>query len=213
MKKILGVAAFLLVATASFSIRENVGAPTTGSVANGSWVDVRVTANVVEGIAVNEASPIDFGNLVKDSTGKTRSAQGVYREGEIIRENTPGIVTYRANTNKFKSFKTYLDYDRIDLGYVGNSGVIDEESTRNELTNIKIEGINLESVNGGDDVTLNNGQAQKKLTAWFKAYDKTKAGENKSYEADYENGNLGKQQKLGNYEGKIRVFAVAIGAE
>lgn len=206
MKKILGVAAFLLVATASFSIRENVGAPTTGSINGGSWVNVRVTANVVDGIAVNEASPIDFGNLVRDTHGTKQNGSNIYQPGEMIRENTPGIVTYRANEGAYNNFKTYLETDRIDLSFVSSSGVEDIK-TRTQLTNVRIVGIS--KGNTGDDVSLVNGQAQRKLTAWFKAYDSSKADGNGDYTENYENGNLGSNQKLGNYEGTVKVFAVA----
>ena len=203
MKKIIAIVAGILAATSAFAIRENIGPATTGSTPNGSWVDVRVTANVVEGIAVNEASPIDFGNLVKDNGAVQGST--VYQPGEKIRENTPGRVTYRANTIGYNTFKTYLNKDRIDLAWISDSGVVDEKSQNKVIKNVKIEGIGLTP----EDVILTGGQGERKLTAWFAAYNGKTSEEvgNMTPTIDYDNGNLGKQQKLGNYEGTVRVYA------
>ena len=201
MKKILLVVASILATTTAFGAPANMGPPETGSTPNGSWVKVRVTANVVEGIAVNEASPIDFGNLVKDNSA-VKGTQ-IYQDGEKIRENTPGRVIYRANTIGYNTFTTKLETDRIDLDFVGSSGVEDTTSTNTKIKNVKIEGIGTDS----EEVTLVNGQGERKLTAWFQAYNSKSAGTNEQYVADYENGNLGKQQKLGNYEGTVKVIA------
>ncbi|GEM_PF-3563234 len=209
MRKTIALIAGILSVTSAFAVRPNLGAPITGSVENGSYVDVRVTANVVEGIAVNEASPIDFGNLVKDNNAKQNGT--IYTPGEQINENTPGRVVYRANTNNmYSTFTTKLERNRIDLAFYGSSGVEDTISQNTILRNIKIEGIGLED----ETVNLVGGKAERTLTAWFQAYDKRKAEEVKGdsrsgFEADYDNGNLGKQQKLGYYEGTVRVIAVA----
>lgn len=205
MKKLIAIVIGILAATSAFAIRENTGPAITGSTPNGSWVDVRVTANVVEGIAVNEASPIDFGNLVKDNAASGNNK--LYQTGEKIRENTPGRVTYRANTIGYNTFKTYLETDRIDLTWISDSGVEDNVSRNKYIRNVKIEGIGTSK----EDIILNNGHAERKLTAWFVAYDKKPAakGDN-STQIDYVDGNLGEQQKLGNYEGTVKVVAESI---
>lgn len=204
MRKKLVLIVGVLAATSLFAAPANMGPATTGSVANGSWVDVRVTANVVEGIAVNEASPIDFGNLVKDNNA-AEGAQ-IYQDGEKIKDNTPGRVIYRANTNGYSAFTTRLDRDRIDLDWKSESGVTDNVSTNTVIRNVKIEGIGLNS----EVVNLKNGQAEKTLNAWFQAYNSAPAGNKAIYTPDYEDGNLGKNQKLGNYEGTVRVYAESV---
>ena len=204
MKKVFFMVAGILATATAIAAPSDLGPPTTGSTANGSWVDVRVTANVVEGIAVNEASPIDFGNLVKDSNADTNSH--IYLDGEQIRESTPGRVTYRANTNGYSQFTTRLEKNRIDLAFTGSSGVEDNTSTNTYIRNVRIEGIGTTP----ESIDLVNGQAERKLTAWFQAYDKTPAAEGAPYVVDYANGNLGKNQKLGYYEGTVRVYAESV---
>lgn len=205
MRKTIALIAGILSVTSAFAVPANMGPAVTGSVDNGSYVDVRVTANVVEGIAVNEASPIDFGNLVKDNNTGENTNDRIYQNAEKIKENTPGRVVYRANTIGYSSFKTYLEKDRINLVFTGSSGVEDNVSKNNVLKNIKIEGIGTSA----EDVDLVGGKAERILTAWFQAYDNRSAGDNGEYQADYENGNLGRQQKLGYYEGTVRVVAVS----
>lgn len=205
MRKTIALIAGILSVTSALAVRPDLGAAVTGGTATGSWVNVRVTANVVEGIAVNEASPIDFGNLVKDNNAS--DSNRIYQPGEQIHHNTPGRVTYRANINSsYKSFTTKLNTDRIDLDFYGSSGVEDNQSTNKVLKNIKIEGIGTQ----GEKINLIDGKAEKLLTAWFQAYDGREAENAKTeFVADYENGNLGKQQKLGYYEGTVRVYAEA----
>ncbi len=201
MKKIIAMIIGILGTATVFSAPANMGPATTGSVKDGSYVDVRVTANVVEGIAVNEASPIDFGNLVKDS--HATSGSQIYQNGEKIKDNTPGRVVYRANTTGYSAFTTRLERDRINLEWKSDSGQTDNTSTNTTIWNVKIEGIGMNS----EGITLVNGQAEKKLNAWFQAYNAAPAGNRAIYTPDYENGNLGRQQKLGNYEGTVRVYA------
>lgn len=201
MKKLVAIIAGILGTVTVFGAPANMGPPVTGSVTNGSYVDVRVTANVVEGIAVNEASPIDFGNLVKDSQAAAGSQ--IYQNGEKIKDNTPGRVVYRANTTGYSAFTTRLERDRINLEWKNDSGQIDSKSTNTHIYNVKIEGIGMNP----EGITLVNGQAEKKLNAWFQAYNSAPAGNRAIYTPDYDNGNLGKQQKLGNYEGTVRVYA------
>ncbi len=210
MRKTIALIAGILSVTSAFAVRSNLGAPITGSVQNGSYVDVRVTANVVEGIAVNEASPIDFGNLVKDNNAAEKNS--IYTPGEQINENTPGRVIYRANTkNGYSTFTTRLEKNRIDLSFYGSSGVEDNESTNKVLKNIKIEGIGIVD----EPVALIDGKGERTLTAWFQAYDGRTADQvtdavgKAGFTADYNNGNLGKNQKLGYYEGTVRVVAEA----
>lgn len=207
MRKTIALIAGILSVTSALAIKPGMGPADTGAIANGSWVDVRVTANVVNGIAVNEASPIDFGNLVRDnSTGNDH----IYEQQEKIWENTSGRVIYRANTTGYNTFKTYLQEDRIDLGFIGSSGEEDNNAVNGYLKNVKIEGIGKTQ----EDVLLINGQGEKVLRAYFLAYDSRSASKvsektETQYSADYENGNLGNKQKLGYYEGKVRVFAIA----
>lgn len=213
MRKTIALIAGILSVASAFAVRPNLGAPITGSVENGSYVDVRVTANVVEGVAVNEASPIDFGNLVKDNNAAADTGKHIYEIGEKISEHTPGRVVYRANTNNgYSSFTTRLERDRIDLSFYGSSGVEDTVSTNGVLKNIKIEGIGTKD----EEVSLVGGKAERTLTAWFQAYDNRKAEEVSGnsvngYSPNYQNGNLGQQQKLGYYEGTVKVIAVAKG--
>ncbi len=201
-KKLLLLSAFMLASATQFAIREGVGPAITGSTANGSWVDVRVTANVVDSIAVNEASPIDFGNLVRDTNNAN-----IYASLERIDAITPGVVTYRsAKDATGTSFKTYLDRDNLDLDWHSFSGKEDTE-TRTVIGNVKVEGIKVATdANGGDNVNMATGMARKTLTAHFYAYDSALAGASAST-ADTTNGNLGQHQKLGNYEGTVRVYA------
>lgn len=209
MRKTIALIAGILSVTSAFAVRSNLGAAETGGDTNGSWVNVRVTANVVDGIAVNEASPIDFGNLVRD-TGAT-SNQTIYKQGEQIREITPGRVIYRANTTHYNSFKTRLETNRINLNFYSTSGGVDTETATNGyIRNVKIEGIGTDA----EPVILeSNGQAEKILTAWFFPYDKREANgsdsTNTSYTPDYNDGNLGIKQKLGYYEGTVKVYAEA----
>lgn len=201
MKKKLALIIGIISVTSAFAAPPNMGAPDTGSTPNGSWVDVRVTANVVEGIAVNEASPIDFGNLVKDNNAAENNQ--IYQNGEKIKDITDGRVVYRANTTGYSGFVTRLDRDRINLTYTADSGVTDEKSTNKVINNVKIEGIGVTP----EPVQLVNGQASRVLSAWFQAYNSAPAGTKSVYVADYENGNLGRNQKLGYYEGTVRVYA------
>lgn len=203
MKKLMIMLTSILATATIFGAPANMKPAETGSTPNGSWVKVRVTANVVEGIAVNEASPIDFGNLVKDNYAD--KGNPIYQNGEKIRDITHGRVIYRANTIGYNTFTTKLETDRIDLDFVGSSGVEDEVSTNTKIKNVKIDGIGTTS----EDVTLVNGQGERQLTAWFVAYNGTSADKANGvgYTIDYVNGNLGKQQKLGNYEGTVKVIA------
>lgn len=211
MRKTIALIAGILSVTSALAIKPGMGPADTGAIAKGSWVDVRVTANVVNGIAVNEASPIDFGNLVRDNvTTDTNENEHIYKQQEKIWENTSGRVVYRANTTGYNTFKTYLQEDRIDLGFIGSSGEEDDTATNSYIKNVKIEGIGKNE----EEVLLVNGQGEKVLRAYFLAYDKrsaSEAGEGTStqYAVDYENGNLGRKQKLGYYEGTVRVFAIA----
>ena len=79
----------------------------------------------------------------------------------------------------------------------------DNKSTNTTIWNVKIEGIGTSP----EPVTLVNGQAEKTLNAWFQAYNSAPANNKAIYTPDYDNGNLGKNQKLGNYEGTVRVYA------
>lgn len=211
MRKTIALIAGILSVTSAFAVRPNLGPAETGGDTKGSWVDVRVTANVVDGIAVNEASPIDFGNLVRDNSATEGTS--IYQKGEQIREITPGRVIYRANSNNYNGFQTRLETNRIDLGFYSTSGSAEDHAgaTNGYIKNVKIEGIGIQA----EPVVLSaNGQGERNLNAWFYAYDDREAknvndSNSGSYTVNYTGGNLGQNQKLGYYEGKVRVYAEA----
>lgn len=190
MKKFLMVTSLLAVSAVALAVPANLGAPITGGIGNtGSTTEIFVTANVVEGIAVNQGSPIDFGNLPR----------GLYSNGEVVSERTRGIVSYKGAPNS--QLKTKFDTPQtITLDWYGANGT--KEPTGSTASLDKIDNV---SVNGGSeltttsqDITLpSSGEKEITLTASIVAGGTTA-------------GNLSTDQKLGAYRGKVIVSAEKI---
>lgn len=158
---------------------------------NGSRTEVRVRANVVAGVAVNEAEPIDFGNLVRGAN--------VYTENEMIDSLKPGRVVFRADQQMVGNGRVYanLEKNTTNLTWRNNNGSNGEGSVM-EIKNVTVRGLGTSP----EAIDLNgNGEAEKILTGHFAAYD------NGSGTADKTAGNLGTNQKLGSYIGTVIVQA------
>lgn len=209
-KHLLKLMGILAISASAYAIAPDQLRPpiTQGTGNDGSTTEVRVTANVVAGIAVNEASPIDFGNLVR--------GKGVYTQGEKIEERTPGMVVFRADKGengtqeKTKIFAA-LNTNEIDLNWQNNNGS-DGNGSVTVLKKVRITGLGVDTKPDGtpsegmEEVQLVNGQAKRQLHAWFYAYDKGTQS-NGTPDNDQENGNLGKNQRLGSYLGTVTVVA------
>lgn len=203
-KHLLKVIGILAISASAYAIAPDlVGPPITEGTATASSTEVRVTANVVTGVAVNEASPIDFGNLVR--------GKGIYGTKEVINENTPGLLTFRADkepggTTVRNEVVAYLDTNMINLDWRNNNGS-SGDGDNIVLRKVRIEGLGVGSAKA-TSIPLVNGQGKKLLHAWFYAYDKnTNLQDNGAYEEDPEAGNLGAKQKLGSYLGTVKVTA------
>lgn len=203
-KHLLKVIGILAISASAYAIAPDLVKPpvTEGTGNNGSTTEVRVTANVVSGVAVNEASPIDFGNLVR--------GKGIYSNKEIINDNTPGLLTFRADkgadgTTDRKDITAYLDTNMINLAWQNNNGSTGE-GDNTELKKVRIEGLGKGS-NAATTIPLVNGQAKRQLHAWFYAYDKNTDLTKDTYEHDPDLGNLGAKQRLGSYLGTVKVTA------
>lgn len=191
-KLIMGITSLLVCSAAVFAAGNGgLGAPgTEGINSEGSKTEVRVKANVVAGVAVNEAEPIDFGNLVR--------GENVYQDREVINSRTPGRVVFRADKQMLASGKVYakLEKDTTDLTWRNGNGSTANGSVTT-IKNVTVKGLSTQP----EQITLNtNGEAEKTLTGNFFAYDDG-AGVNK------DNGNLGANQKLGAYVGTVTVQA------
>lgn len=203
-KHLLKVIGILAISASAYAIAPDlVGPPITEGTATASSTEVRVTANVVTGVAVNEASPIDFGNLVR--------GKGIYGTKEVVNENTPGLLTFRAdkgtdgNTTR-DSVTAYLDTNIINLDWRNNNGSTGDGDNQ-VLRKVRIEGLGV-GTGAATTIPLVNGQGKKLLHAWFYAYDKNAdLQDNAAYEEDQELGNLGAKQKLGSYLGTVKVTA------
>ena len=211
-KHLLKLMGILAISASAYAIAPDQLRPpiTQGTGKDGSTTEVRVTANVVAGIAVNEASPIDFGNLVR--------GKGVYKEQEQINERTPGMVVFRAdrgeNGNDVKT-KIYasLNTNMIDLKWQNNNGS-DGNGENTTLRKVRITGLGLDKEPnsqtpgiGMEEIPLVNGEAKRPLHAWFYAYDSDTNLANEDYKVNLETGNLGPKQKLGSYLGTVTVVA------
>ena len=211
-KHLLKLMGILAISASAYAIApDQLGPPITqGTGKDGSTTEVRVTANVVAGIAVNEASPIDFGNLVR--------GKGVYKNQEQINERTPGVVTFRADkgdggdVQRNKIFAS-LNTDMIDLKWQNNNGS-DGNGDNTTLRKVRITGLGKDTDTnnpspgvGMEEIPLVNGEAKRFLRAWFYAYDSDTDLTNQTYKNDDMNGNLGKNQKLGSYLGTVTVVA------
>ena len=202
-KHLLKVIGILALSASAYAIApDQLGPPITQGTTTASSTDVRVTANVVTGVAVNEASPIDFGNLVR--------GKGIYGTKEVIKENTPGLLTFRADkdgqTTERKEIKAYLDTDMIHLTWQSHNGSTGN-GTNQKLRKVRIEGLGKTSGNA-TTIPLVNGQAKRQLHAWFYAYDTDEdLADQNAYKASEDDGNLGLNQRLGSYLGTVKVTA------
>lgn len=193
-KLLVGIASLLACSAVALAVGSNngLGAPgVEGIGSNGSKTEVRVKANVVAGVAVNEAEPIDFGNLVRGAN--------VYTDKENIDSRTPGRVVFRADQQMIANGRVYakLEKDTTDLTWRNGNGSTAEGSVT-DIKNVKVKGLSTQP----EQITLNgNGEAEKTLTGHFFAYDDGKGATSK------ENGNLGSNQKLGAYVGTVVVQA------
>lgn len=185
MKKLLMIAALATLGATAMAVPPNLQPPvTTGNTGNSSSTEVRITANVVQGIAVNEASPIDFGNL----------ARGMY-DG-TVNQMTPGKIHIKGGAND--SVNVSLDKVTTDLVWTGANGTNPtggaQVGTRTEIKNVTVAGL----VVAPTQIDLGtSGEATRILTASFAA--SASAGQN-----------LGSDQKLGSYVGTVVVKAEKI---
>lgn len=182
MKKLLMIAALATLGATAMAVPPSLQPPvTTGGNGNTSSTEVRITANVVQGIAVNEASPIDFGNL----------ARGMY-DGTVS-QNTPGKVHVKGAPSA--NVTLVLNTQKTTLTWTGTNGAVDTENnagaTRDTITDVTIHGLKTAPEQFALDT---NGELTKILTA--------------SFNAQKTNGqNLGPDQKLGSYVGTVLVTA------
>lgn len=179
MKKLSIIAVLATLATTAMAVPPNLQPPVTIGGAESSSTDVRITANVVQGVAVNEASPIDFGNLPKN----------IYEDGSNISQNIPGKIVVKGAPQANINLK--LDTDKAVLVWSGFNGSPDDNGTRALIDEVSVYGLTKV-----DEVVVlgSNGEYTRALTASFPA-GKT-AGKN-----------LGTNQKLGSYVGSVKVIA------
>lgn len=151
-KRLLLIIALATMGTMAYGVQPGLGAPgTTGGTGEKSNTEVRVTANVVNGVAVNEAAPIDFGNLAKGMhTGQ-------------VKEMTKGRISLKGKA----SGNVTLALDKVSgvaLNWTGNNGS-DGTGTKTDITGITITGAQTTQV-----VTLDAaGNASLPLGATFTA--------------------------------------------
>ncbi len=180
MKKLLMIVALATLATTAMAIPANLQPPiTTGGTGDSSSTEVRITANVVQGIAVNEASPIDFGNL----------ARGMY--SGTVSQNTPGKIHIKGENNGSVNVK--MDKKVTNLVWTGANGTNEQApiGTKTTITDVTVHGLELADTK----LTLGaTGEVTQILTASFTA-GKTPTD------------NLGSLQKLGSYVGTVVVTA------
>ena len=181
MKKLLMIAVLATLGATAMAVPPSLQPPiTTGGDGNTSSTEVRITANVVEGIAVNEASPIDFGNL----------ARGMYTG--TVNQNIPGKVHVKGSADD--QVKLSLNTDNTNLVWTGTNGTNDknpQNATKATIENVSVYGISTT----GDTISLGStGEITKTMTASFTA-------------GTQENDNLGPKQKLGSYVGTVVVKA------
>ncbi|WP_448820822.1 hypothetical protein [Cetobacterium sp.] len=183
MKKLLTVAVLATLATTAMAVPPNLQPPVTvGGNGNTSSTEVRITANVVQGIAVNEASPIDFGNL----------ARGMYTG--IVNQNIPGKIHVKGSNGD--KVKLKLNKSMTDLTWTGQNGTVEPANPGVTVDKDKITDVNVYGLSTNEKAyTLDtNGEATQILTA--------------SFTAGTTNGaNLGPTQKLGSYVGTVLVTA------
>lgn len=180
MKKLLMIAVLATLGATAMAVPPSLQPPvTTGNAGDSSSTEVRITANVVQGIAVNEASPIDFGNL----------ARGMYTG--TVNQNTPGKIHLKGQGGKTVNVK--LDKKRTNLVWNGSNGTNESSpGTKTTINDVDIYGLDVSPT----PIVLaqSTGEATQILTASFTA------GTNA-------NDNLGQNQRLGSYIGTIKVDA------
>ena len=182
MKKLLMVAVLATLGTTAMAVPPNLQPPvTTGNAGDSSSTEVRITANVVQGIAVNEASPIDFGNLARNMYNGT------------VNQNIPGKVHVKGTPAQ--GIKLSLNKKVTNLTWTGANGTVEPTggvvADRDTIENVNVYGLDTSDKNFNLD---NRGELTQILTASFAA------GNN---DAD----NLGPKQKLGSYVGTVLVTA------
>lgn len=179
MKKLLMIAALATLGATAMAVPPNMQPPvTTGNTGDSSSTEVRITANVVQGIAVNEASPIDFGNL----------ARGMYTG--TVNQNIPGKVHVKGEAST--DVKLKLNKIQTSLTWTGANGTNDTTGAdKATIDNVNVYGLKTSDTT----FTLDqNGELTQILTASFTA------GSNPE-------DNLGSKQKLGSYVGTVLVTA------
>lgn len=151
-KRLLLIIALATMGTMAYGVQPGLGAPgTTGGTGNKSNTEVRVTANVVSGVAVNEAAPIDFGNLAK----------GMYT-GQV-KEMTKGRISLKGEAAKTIAL-TLDKVSGVALNWTGNNGS-DGTGSKTDIT-----GINITGAQATQDVVLDAvGNASLPLGATFTA--------------------------------------------
>ena len=181
MKKLLMIVALATLATTAMAVPPNMQPPVTvGGVGNSSSTDVRITANVVQGIAVNEASPIDFGNLARNMYDGT------------VSQNIPGKIHVKGEANK--AIKLSLNKDITNLTWTGENGTKDTTAAKKTtIDNVSVYGLTVAEADFNLD---KNGELTQILTASFTAQKGA-------------SGNLSNNQKLGSYLGNVVVIATA----
>lgn len=193
-KHVLKLMGVLAISATAFGIAPGLMTPpTTEGITNqGSTTEVRVTANVVAGVAVNEGSPIDFGNLVR--------GEGIYKQGEVVNERTPGWVEYRADNTVAENgvIQTKLSTNTLNLLWQNHNGS-DGSGSNETIYHVTVTGIDHTK---WEDVVLSSGKAKKNLHAYFTPYVTSQ-----NNDRNETSGNLGKEQKLGSYLGSVIVQA------
>lgn len=182
MKKLLMIAALATLGATAMAVPPTLQPPvTTGNTGDSSSTEVRITANVVQGIAVNEASPIDFGNL----------ARGMY-DG-VVNQNIPGKVHVKGGAGQSVNLK--LNTKTTNLTWTGANGTVDTNAgnaTKDTIDTVTVHGL---ETTDKKFVLDNNGELTQILTASFTA--------GSTQDTD----NLGPKQKLGSYVGTVVVKA------
>lgn len=183
MKKLLMIAIAASLSVTALAVPGNLQPPiTSGGNGDSSSTEVRITANVVQGIAVNEASPIDFGNL----------ARGMYTG--TVNQNIPGRIHLKGTAGDNINVK--LDTATATLVWTGANGTNDTNTNANKstITDVKVFGLTTTD----EQITLGQtGEATRILTASFTA-------------GTGNNNNLGSNQKLGSYVGTVVVTATKV---
>lgn len=180
MKKLLMIAVLATLGATAMAVPPNLQPPTTtGNTGDSSSTEVRITANVVQGIAVNEASPIDFGNLAREMYTGT------------VNQNIPGKVHVKGAAKT--PITLQLNAQQTTLTWTGANGTQDSGvGTRDKITEVAVHGIKADAPERF--VLDNNGELTQILTASFTA-------------GTSDDQNLGRNQKLGSYVGTVLVTA------